>query len=149
MSSRGLTTAVVRGLQLNRLWLIDNLERAHKFAARSNQNNWCIPYEDLLDQLSWPSLAHRRHSLKLLQLYKFYHGHSAYSNRRFIHVSDSGRRVSERLTAPHHLVQPPLLKDTFTQSFEFSAIKAWNSLPYDVVVSSPDNFSKFVASIQF
>lgn len=127
---------------------IDNLERAQLLAARMYTNDWNISVEDVRQVCGWSLLENRRKSLKLCQLWKFYHGHHDYANVRFIHPVDVGLRRSSRLGAPHHLLLPRHSNESFKQSFEFSSISIWNALPEDIVLSSFDAFKTHVDLIE-
>jgi retron-type reverse transcriptase len=136
-------------------YLIDDLERAQKFAGRSILNNWDLPYESAMEALGWKPLEIRRQHLKLFQFYKFYHGLAAYPTAaRFHHKVDSDRRFSARTTSPHHIVVPDLWKSKFGQSFEYSVTthfwnRAINIMPYEVAIGPFNAFKVHVTNTNF
>jgi hypothetical protein len=129
---------------------IDELERSQFFALRLFLRNWNISYQNALSESNWPSLAERRKQLKLCQFYKYYNGLHDFSNRFFIHKSESGNRFSVRLNEPHHLILPKPNFERFKQSFLFSALSLWNSLSYDVVqCTNVSTFRDSVSKLNF
>ena len=55
--------------------LINSLERVQKFALKVCTRNWSSDYESLLQLCNLPTLASRRHYLKLCLLYQVVNGH--------------------------------------------------------------------------
>ena len=55
--------------------LINSLERVQKFAPKVCTKNWSSGYESLLQSCNLPTLASRRHYLKLCLLYQAVNGH--------------------------------------------------------------------------
>ena len=55
--------------------LINSLERVQKFALKVCTKNWSSGYESLLQSCNLPTLASRRHYLKLCLLYQVINGH--------------------------------------------------------------------------
>jgi len=128
---------------------IQAIESVQRRSARFVLNNYS-PYDsvtDMLTNLGWNSLEHRRNELRLLMLYKIIH-----------HIVDidaddllpprpqyhSTRGHSERF-----LLQSTRI-NAYAYSFFPTSIRLWNALPEHVV--TPSNFNEFkeqVAGLQF
>jgi ribonucleases P/MRP protein subunit RPP40 len=125
------------------------LENAQKFATRSILNDWTITYENALSKLDLPVLSDHRQHLKLLQFYRYYNGHASYPTAKLKHSDMLNLRRSSRHNKPHHLENEKPRTETFKQSFEYSVIQLWNSLPYEAVSSSFDSYKTHVLKMRF
>ena len=111
---------------------IDELERVQKLALRLCAKQWDINYENLLYNFNLPSLADRRHYLRLCVMYKIINELVHFPNHVFIPVNSSVLRSSSR----------PLFHQRFTHttfflnSFAPQTCSSWNALPPHVSNSS-------------
>ena len=110
---------------------IRKLEMVQRRAARYVCNRWhnTSSVAEMLGQLEWESLEHRRLNARLCTMYKIMHGAAQIPwQQHLTHSTRTTRRSHAwRLTPllPHN--------DTYKYSFLPRTIVSWNSLPPDVL----------------
>ena len=106
--------------------LINSLQRVQKFALKVCTRNWSSDYESLLQLCNLPTLASRRHYLKLCLLYQVVNGHI-----NFPMAPVAPRNLSRPLrnTRTLALERPVTQTNAYQSSFFPHTITLWNSLP--------------------
>ena len=106
--------------------LINSLERVQKFALKVCTKNWSSGYESLLQSCNLPTLASRRHYLKLCLLYQVVNGHLNFPTAPVV-----PRNLSRSLrnTSTLALERPVTRTNAHQSSFFPHTIALWNSLP--------------------
>ena len=103
---------------------INSLERVQKFELKVCTNTWSSEYESLLQLCDLPTLASRRHYMKLCLLYQVLNGHLNFSNAPIVpwNLSRSLRNTST-------LALERLCSNSTNAPY---TITLWNSLPLSV-----------------
>ena len=106
--------------------LINSLERVQKFALKVCTKHWSSEYESLLQACNLPTLASRRHYLKLGLLYQIVNGHLNFPVAPIV-----PRNLSRclRNTSTLALERPVTHTNAYQSSFFPHTIALWNSLP--------------------
>ena len=106
--------------------LINSLERVQKFALKVCTKNWSSGYESLLQSCNLPTLASRRHYLKLRLLYQVVNGHLNFPTAPVV-----PRNLSRSLrnTSTLAFERPVTRTNAHQSSFFPHTIALWNSLP--------------------
>ena len=124
-----------------------NLEMVQRRAARWAMNNFSptASVTNMLDQLGWETLEHRRSCARLSLFHSIVYGHVAVPLPEYI-VQPT--RLT-RTVHPLSFRQIPTSKDIYKYSFFPLAVVQWNLLPQHVVeLRKPIAFKASVANIQ-
>ena len=110
---------------------IDRLEVVQKFALKLISRRWDLAYEEMLSITNIPRLGERRTHLKLAQIFKIVHGLCYFPDNVFIAQPSH----STKLLRSDTLHCPFARTNYYFHSFVPSAIRAWNLLDEDQVVT--------------
>ena len=103
---------------------IKSLEDVQKFALRIGRKSWDQSYQSLLELFQLPTLEDQRIYLDLCAMFKIVHN-LCYCPCT-VRASCNHAELPEPCLAGHHTTQ-------FQKSFVMQSIKAWNSLPLDLL----------------
>ena len=115
--------------------LINSLERVQKFALKVCTRNWSSDYESLLQSCNLPTLASRRHYLKLCLLNQVVNGHIHFP---MAPVAPQNLSRPLRNTRTLALERPVTRTNAHQSSFFPHTITLWNSLPPSACTELPD-----------
>ena len=121
---------------------INQLEMVQRRAARFVLNRYhnISSVTEMLDQLKWESLKHRRQKARLLMFYKIKMGLVAISLPSFIVP-----KPRPRPGYPHQYMQPFCRTEAYHNSFFPHTITNWNALP--VTIACQTSLSSFKAGL--
>jgi len=112
---------------------IEMVQRAARFVT--NNYDWNSSATDMLQHLQWEQLLHRRDNFCAIIMYKII------NNLVDINLPESHLQLTISITRGHplRLMQLQTNLDCYKHSFFPHAIRIWNSLPTDIVLSAtPD-----------
>ena len=123
---------------------IEKIEAVQRRAARlvyGDYKTTSSPIQMIAD-LGWETLCHRRANAKLVMMYSITHGLIDISGPAFLHPSTLGTRGNTlRYLVPHSRT------DAYRHSFFSSATRLWNQLPECAVITpTVDAFKLGLAS---
>ena len=105
-------------------------------------HNWNKSYDQVRNELQWPSIAQRHTLLSCCQTYKVVNSLDCIDfSQYFSHVSRTSRHHALTLSCTHSRI------NSFRYSFLVNAPDVWNSLPSDIVNSTTYNSFKRKLSV--
>jgi len=116
---------------------ISNVESVQRRAARFvfNDYSYHSSVTEMLHRLNWPSLSSCRDQLKAITMFKIVHNLIDISPTYLTPVTSTYNWRGH----PLKFQQPATRTDSYLYSFFPSAIKIWNALPDDVILSTTLN----------
>ena len=115
---------------------INKIEAVQRRAARwvVNRHRQTTSVNEMLDQLNWPPLSHRRRKARLTTFFKYHHGEVVVNTSKRPTPKPPVKSTRRSHTKAYQL---PACRTTYRQqSFFPSTIVEWNALPSVAVTSA-------------
>ena len=126
---------------------ISRVEKIQRIAARWCCRRWRNQSHvgDMLEDLSWPTLAQRRDQACLIFFYKIHNDLIEIDKNTYLHLVANPRSTRSSAKHPYQYSRPLAYSDSFKFSFFPKLIPLWNCLPIDIV--SSETVSRFKSKI--